>query len=177
MINNKPTFAKGKSGKMMYNQGLFIPVNKDKVITLNKHGGLWYRSSWEKKFYNFLDLATHVIKWNAEIVTIQYTVNEMRDGRMVATEHRYYPDIYYEIKYPSGNIKKFLGEIKPGKETSKPKDLGEKYSHKQLKNFEYDHKMWAKNSAKWCAADEYCKKRGMEFKIITEDIINKLSGI
>lgn len=175
MINNKPTYAKNKDGKQMYQQGLFIPKNRDKVISLNREGGLYYRSSYEKKFYNFLDLSTHVIKWNAEIVTIKYTVKEYKDDHMVDVEHRYFPDIYYEIQFPSGNIKKFLGEIKPGKETGKPKPLGDKYTHKQLKNYEYDAKMWQKNVAKWIAADEYCSRRGMEFKIITEDILNNLS--
>lgn len=175
MLNNKPTFAKNKDGKQKYQQGLFVPINKDKVVQLNKEGGLWYRSSYEKKFYNFLDLATHVVKWNAEIATINYSFQSMKDGRMVTTEHRYYPDIYYEIKFEDGSIKKFLGEIKPGSETGKPKPLGEKYSHKQLVNYEYAQKMWAKNVAKWIAADEYCQRRGMEFKIITETILNNLT--
>ena len=42
MINSVPNNKK-------YHQGLFIPINKDKVIKLNSLGGLYYRSSLEKK--------------------------------------------------------------------------------------------------------------------------------
>lgn len=43
MINSAPRQNK------KYNQGLFVPKNKDKVIKLNSQGGLYYRSSLEKK--------------------------------------------------------------------------------------------------------------------------------
>lgn len=43
MINSPPR----QSNK--YNQGLFIPKIKDKVVKLNSQGGLYFRSSLEKK--------------------------------------------------------------------------------------------------------------------------------
>ena len=45
MINSKPNNPK-------YNQGLFTPKYKDKVIKLNNQGGLFYRSSLERKKKN-----------------------------------------------------------------------------------------------------------------------------
>ena len=40
---------------------------------------------------------------------------------------------------------------------------------KRTKSWAYSVKMWAINQAKWKAADEYCKNRNYEFKIMTED--------
>jgi hypothetical protein len=37
------------------------------------------------------------------------------------------------------------------------------------KGFLYEAKTYAVNQAKWKAADEWCKDRMLEFKIITED--------
>ena len=42
MINSAPSNSN-------YKQGLYVPNNKDKVIKLNSKGGLFYRSSWEKR--------------------------------------------------------------------------------------------------------------------------------
>ncbi len=45
MINSKPNNS-------AYNSGLYIPINKNKVLKLNEQGGLFFRSSWEKKKNN-----------------------------------------------------------------------------------------------------------------------------
>jgi hypothetical protein len=37
------------------------------------------------------------------------------------------------------------------------------------KGFLYEAKTYAVNQAKWKAADEWCKDRRLEFKVITED--------
>lgn len=42
MLNNAPNSSK-------YHNGLYIPQNKDKLIKANTKGGVYYRSSWEKK--------------------------------------------------------------------------------------------------------------------------------
>jgi hypothetical protein len=47
MLNSRPSNGK-------YDQGNYIPVNKDKLIKLNNQGGIFYRSSWEKKKNNDL---------------------------------------------------------------------------------------------------------------------------
>jgi hypothetical protein len=44
MLNSKPNNSN-------YNQGNYIPQYKDKVLKLNNQGGIYYRSSWEKKKY------------------------------------------------------------------------------------------------------------------------------
>ena len=55
MINSKPN-------NKNYNQGNYIPKNKDKVIKLNTQGGVYYRSSWEKKIMTWLDYNVNIIK-------------------------------------------------------------------------------------------------------------------
>ena len=47
MINSKPNNSN-------YHQGNYIPTNRNKVIKLNNQGGIYYRSSWEKKKNDYL---------------------------------------------------------------------------------------------------------------------------
>lgn len=41
MLNSVPNNDK-------YNQGNYVPKNKDKVLKLNAKGGVFFRSGWEK---------------------------------------------------------------------------------------------------------------------------------
>ncbi len=174
MINNRPTFQKNKNGKMKYHQGLFIPKNPDKVVKLNAQGGLWFRSSWEEKILKYLDFNENIVKYGCEFMSIQYALPEVKDGLIEYKEHRYFPDFYYELKRSDGVISKVIAEVKPFAETQKPV-LNEKYSHKQLINFEYALKQWNRNIHKWNSAIEYCQKRDIEFVIITEQFLNGIS--
>ena len=60
MLNSKPNNSN-------YNQGNYVPKNKDKVIKLNKDGGVYFRSSWEKKIMIWLDLKQEVVKWEQNV--------------------------------------------------------------------------------------------------------------
>jgi hypothetical protein len=51
MINSAPNNPRGKNGKRRYQQGNYIPENKDNVVKLNGKGGIYYRSGYEKKKY------------------------------------------------------------------------------------------------------------------------------
>ena len=55
-------------------------------------------------------------------------------------------------------------EVKPKKQTREPKK-----PKRQSKSYITEVKTYAVNQAKWKAADEWCKDRRIEFKIITED--------
>lgn len=169
-----------------YNQGLYVPNNKDKVIKMNSQGGLFYRSSWEKKIMIWLDNNTKVSKWGAECIKIPYNSIEMlEDGvtgtRELGTKERcYYPDFYYELIKEDGSTKKVVAEIKPKKEfelacqfLSEDFKVKDNLSIKGLKNLEYDFKNAQKNAAKWTTMIEWCNKKGFEFIIITEDHLNK----
>lgn len=166
MLNSAPK----QGGK--YHQGLFTPVNKDKVIKLNSQGGLYYRSGLEQKMMIYLDNNDKIINWGAEHLKIPYTktewVSESQEYR--TTEHTYYPDFYYELKRENGTISKVVAEVKPYSETIEPV-LNPNPSAKQLKNFEYSLKMYNKNLSKWSYMIDYCKRKGFEFIIITEKVL------
>ncbi len=179
MLNSKPNNSS-------YNSGLYIPQNKNKVLKLNEKGGLYYRSSWEKKIMIYLDMKDEIVMWSAEGVEIPYASDEYdRNAQMVKTViRRYYPDFYYKIKASDGSIKEVIAEVKPMKEVKDVEMFNEgrwaiptNLNSKKLKNLEYQFKMAQKNSSKWKAMEEFSKKKGMKFIIITEDFIKKLDHL
>lgn len=139
-----------------YRQGVFVPVNKEKFLGTKAI----YRSGLELKFMRFCDNNPNVIKWGSENVVIPYI--SPLDGRA----HRYFVDNFVVIK--EGNcVKKYLIEIKPSKQTLPPATKYKKKDH-----LLYEQTMYLKNQAKWQAAAEFCKKKGLEFLIITEKHLN-----
>lgn len=188
MINNAPNNPTNKNGKKKYNQGNFIPQNKDSVIKLNAKGGIYYRSGYEYKIYKYLDLMSlkpkgeypRVIRWGAEFVEIPYKKRSVKktkwgENKWTETEHRYFPDVYYELEKSDGVVSKVLAEIKPYSETKEPK-LPKTATKKQLENFEYAMNMWNSNMYKWTQAIEYAENRGMKFTIISEKYISMLKN-
>ena len=57
----------------------------------------------------------------------------------------------------------FLIEIKPAAQSKAPKKR-----NRVTKKYLNEVKTWGINSAKWVAAEAYCKERGWTFKILTE---------
>ena len=55
-------------------------------------------------------------------------------------------------------------EVKPRKQTMVPKKKS-----RVTKSYLYEMKTYQVNQAKWQAAEEWCKDRRIEFKIITEE--------
>ena len=78
--------------------------------------------------------------------------------------HRYYPDFYIKVKEQSGKIKRYIIEIKPKRQTVEPK-----MKKRKTKGYIYEVYEYARNQAKWKAAEEFCKDRMWEFKVLTED--------
>lgn len=120
-----------------------------------------YRSLWERKFMVYCDKNENVLEWGSEEIALPY--RSPVDGRM----HRYFPDFYIKVKESNGNIKKYLIEVKPKKQTVKPKT-----PKRQTKGYIREVYEYAKNMAKWESAKEFCKDRNWEFKILTEDELN-----
>lgn len=169
MINSKPN-------NKNYHQGNYIPKNKDKVIKLNSYGGVYYRSSWEKKIITWLDNNESIIKWGSECLKIPYQMTEIVNGDLKVKEHSYYPDFYYELKNTNGSIKYVVAEVKPKKEYNDAMmfmdekfKVPDKLGSKKLKNLEYSFKNAQKNYEKWQTMIKWCDKKGYEFIIITED--------
>lgn len=117
-----------------------------------------YRSLWERKFMVYCDKNENVLEWGSEEIVLPY--RSPVDGKI----HRYFPDFYVKVKESTGNIKKYLIEVKPKKQTVKPK-----VPKRQTKAYLREVYEYAKNMAKWESAKEYCKDRNWEFKILTED--------
>ena len=116
------------------------------------------RSSWERRFCNWCDLNENIVAWGSEEFCIPY--RSPVDGRV----HRYFPDFIIKVKEQSGDIKTYVIEVKPKKQTREPKKPS-----RTTKRYVSEVKTYAVNQAKWKAADEWCKDRMIEFKIITED--------
>ena len=135
-----------------WRQGIFAPKNQGKFMGTKAT----YRSGLELKFFRFCDDSPNVLKWGSENVVVPY--RSPLDNKL----HNYYVDNLVVIK-EGQEIKKYLVEIKPYKQTKKPQT---KYRKKQ--HLLYEQKAYITNQAKWAAAREYCKKSGFTFIIITE---------
>jgi len=119
---------------------------------------IYYRSSWERKFCVYCDTNENIIEWQSEEKAIPY--RSPLDGKI----HRYFPDFLIKVKESNGNIKKYMIEIKPSKQTVPPIK-----PQRQTKRYISEVYEYAKNQSKWEAAKEWCADRGYEFKVITEN--------
>ena len=117
-----------------------------------------YRSLWELKFMKYCDSNSNILEWGSEEVIVPY--RSPIDNRY----HRYFPDFYIKVKENTGTIKRMIIEIKPQKQCIEPK-----VQKKKTRSYVYQVCEYAKNQAKWKAAEEYCMDRGLEFKVLTEN--------
>lgn len=141
-------------------QDTYQVINKEKYIGTKPP---FYRSSWERRFMYHCDFNKNVLRWGSEIIVIPYFFD--LDGKT----HRYYTDFYMEVITAKGEKKKYVIEIKPSDQTpfNIPKPPKKKTA-KALKNYRNKMITIKKNDCKWKAANQFCKKHGYEFKIITE---------
>ena len=116
-----------------------------------------YRSLWERKFMVYCDKNAKILEWGSEEIALPYI--SPHDSRV----HRYFPDFYVKVQESTGKIKRYLIEVKPLKQTTKPKK-----PKRQTKGYIREAFEYARNQAKWKAAREYCADRMWEFKVITE---------
>ena len=120
------------------------------------HRNIICRSNWERKFCSWCDLNENILEWGSEEFWIPYRAP---DGRV----RRYFPDFIMKVKEQTGEIKTYVIEVKPAKQTRRPKPR-----KKVTKSYLYECKTYEVNQAKWKAAREWCDDRKVEFKIITE---------
>ena len=131
-------------------QGRFDMKNPDKYV--GKKTPL-ARSSWEFVFMRMLDEHQGVEKWASESIQIPY-----RDP-LTGKQTVYVPD--FLIVYVDKDMKKHaeLIEIKP-KNQSMLESVG--------KN-PYNQAQYVKNMAKWQAAQVWCKRMGLRFRVVSEE--------
>jgi len=99
----------------------------------------------------------NILKWSSEEVVIPY--KSPIDNRY----HRYFPDFYVKMKSSTGKIEERLIEVKPQKQVKGPT-----IQKRRTKKYIAEVYEFAKNQAKWQAAESFCKDRKWNFQIITE---------
>ena len=144
---------------MAYSRGKYEVKNPDKYVGLKKPT---YRSSWEAAFMRFCDNHPSISKWASESVKIPY-VNPLTGKNTV-----YWPDFFIVYTDKKGKNRAELIEIKPSNQTKRPI----KTKFKKKKTIVYEQKMYIQNTAKWKAANEWAKKKGYKFLILTEKELN-----
>ena len=138
-----------------YKQGFFKPLNPKKYI--GDPTNIVFRSGWEKRVMEWLDTNINVIRWGSEEVIIPYV--SPIDNKV----HRYYTDFYVEAVGRDGETRKMLLEVKPKAQTQEPKKQSRK-----TKRYITEVMTYGVNQAKWKAAEDFCRNRGWEFRLITE---------
>lgn len=138
-----------------YRQGFYLPRKPIKclnVMETDEPQIITWRSSWELDFCKWCDDNDAIIRWGSEVIKILYR-NPVKNKMCF-----YVPDFYIEVLNKNMKIDKYLIEVKP-------------MCHSNLNETSngYDRIQLAINSLKWKSAIEFCKKRDMKFKIITEN--------
>ena len=118
----------------------------------------------------YLDTNESIIEWQSEEFFIPYI--SPIDGK----RHRYFPDFYIKHKNSKGKIVKTLIEVKPKSQCKEPKQLEGNITQKKKRRFLKEVQTWGINSAKWDAAKKWCKEKGANFTIITEDELRSMTG-
>lgn len=154
--------SKNESGRKHqgFYQGIFEPTHPEKY---KGKSVIYFRSSWELKFMRFMDLNSSILEWSSESLSITYL------NPITGRPSRYYPDFLIKYIDKTGEYHFELIEIKPFRETKIPSNHGNKKKTTLLR----EAKTWKINEAKWEAARKFCDSRGIDFRIITENELNK----
>ncbi len=113
-----------------------------------------FRSGWELAFMRFCDSNDHIISWASESMTIPYR------NPVTGKPTRYIPDFLIQYRNKHNKVVTELIEIKPKKQSI----LESKASNR-------DRAIVAVNYAKWAAAQAWCKRNGLTFRVVTEEDI------
>lgn len=142
---------------LKYNQGVYKIKNPEKYVGSKDPT---FRSGWELTFMTFCDNNPSIQQWASEPVRIPY--KDPLTGKNTV----YVPD--FLINYIDKNMKTHVEmvEIKPIKQT---------VLEKVGKN-PYDQAQFVKNMAKWQSARDWCRNRGILFRIINESDIYQNTG-
>lgn len=140
-----------------FQQGYYTPRNPSKYV--GNVSKIRYMSSWELELHRFFDGNPNVIRWASEEIAIPYV--KPTDGKI----HKYYPDYWVEYRTKAGDLVQELIECKPSQQTRQPRSNSKHRLYEQL--------TFAVNTAKWAAAQEWCRQRNITFRIVTEKSIFK----
>lgn len=113
-----------------------------------------YRSGWEMAFMRFCDSNNNIVQWASEAISIPY--RHPLTGRQTI----YVPDFFVQYRTKDNQTRAEVIEIKPKKQ-----------SILESKANARDRAVIAVNYAKWDAATRWCRRQGLQFRVITEDDI------
>lgn len=138
------------------NTGFFVPKNINKLIS--KKIPMKYKSSWELYFMVFLDRRPDVLRWGYEVIRIPY-YNPFKKRKCI-----YFPDFFFEYVDINNKVVRNVIEIKPSNEflLESAKSRNQKLSV-------------ILNLCKWQEAKKWCEKRNIEFKVLSEKEMFKIS--
>ena len=139
-----------------FQQGPFTPTNPNKYVG---KGTPRYRSGWELAFMRFCDTNDNIMSWASEVVSIKY--RNPLTGKIT----NYIPDFFVTYRDKNNQMRAEMIEIKPKKQSI----IESKASNR-------DRAIVAINYAKWDAAVKWCRKQGINFRVITEDDIFHMGG-
>lgn len=132
-------------------QGIYKVTNPQKYVGKREPR---YRSGWEHAFMRFCDTNDHILQWASESISIPY--RNPLTGKMT----NYVPDFLVVYRTKNNKMSAEVVEIKPKKQSI----LESKASAR-------DRAVVAVNYAKWDAATKWCRRQGLQFRVITEDDI------
>jgi hypothetical protein len=135
-----------------YAQGRFLPKNNKKYVGKSNPK---YRSGWEYAFMQFCDNHPGITEWASEAIKIPYR------NPLTGKQTQYVPDFFIVYQGKDGQRRAELVEIKPKNQTLAEHAGKSKYNQAHV----------AMNHAKWEAANKWCQRQGIKFRIVTEDDI------
>lgn len=143
-------------------KGRFSPKNPHKYK--GDASKIIYRSSYELKFFRYIDVHPEILWWASEEYIVPY--KSPIDNR----NRRYFPDVVL-CKLEKDMTKQiYMIEIKPETQTGRP-DIRKKNATptgRISRRYLNEVKRYGINEAKWSAAEQYCAKRGWKWLIMTE---------
>jgi len=130
-------------------RGHFTLKNPEKYLGLKTPV---YRSSWEFLFMKTCDENPAIQQWASESIKIPY--RDPMTGKFTI----YVPDFFILYVDKNGKTHGEVVEIKPSNH-----QLLEKVGKNPVNQYQY-----VKNIAKWEAAHDWCKNKGLKFRVINE---------
>lgn len=130
-------------------QGAYVCKNPNKYVGNRQPR---YRSGWEWAFFQFCDNNDAVLEWASEAIAIKY--RHPLTGKVT----NYVPDVFMRYRTRNNKICTELIEIKPRKQ-----------SVIEGKMSETAKAIVAINHAKWAAAQAWCRRAGIVFRVLNED--------
>ena len=132
-----------------FRQGIYTVRNPGKYVG---KGTPRYRSGWEMTFMMFLDSNDNIVQWASESIAIPYK------NPITGKPSMYVPDFFITYR-TQGNVQRAeMIEIKPKNQSVIESKMNSR-----------DRAVVAVNYAKWAAAQAWCKRAGIHFRVITED--------